>query len=190
MKILLLGDISLNGILSNQNKEIFNDAIKDYFFGHDYVFCNLECTVKSDGENHLKIPRIYTSKEAIKSLKKYNINYCNLNNNHIFDNLLDGINNTIEALDENNIFHFGVLDNKVFNIKNENENVSISILSYIDKLTHPCIPKESTLDLSFLNINSVVNDIKQEKDTNIVLFLHKIFKTTITNALDDKIGIR
>ena len=169
MKILFLGDVALNGIWSKVSKPVFDPKVIDLLSLHDFVLCNLECTIKSElGENFKKIPRIFTYSEAISQLKKYNINFCNLSNNHIYDNLDDGIEQTVECLIENKIRFSGILDKKKL-------NRNISILSYVDKSTHPCLPnKENKLYPKIFNLERAINEIKIEKNNNrfVIVSLH------------------
>ena len=169
MKILLLGDISLNGWWADGNNEIYNEEIIKYFFEHDLVICNLETTVKSSaGVNTLKIPRIYTEPSAINSLKKYNINLCSLANNHMYDNLASGLDMTISLLRKNQIQYVGLSEHKICHINHSqnSENINLSILSYVDNKTNPCLPTDYTIVPSFYKINDVVKDIMQEKSKN------------------------
>ncbi len=111
MKLVLLGDIALFGILSkrnNSNIEIYFKDIADYLSIADYVIGNLETpfSVKQK-TNGAKSAYIYSDVENVEILKYLHIDAVTLANNHIFDYGKEGYETTKQLLKENGIEYFG-----------------------------------------------------------------------------------
>ena len=97
-----------------------NDNIENISWGHSqkYMVGTDVCSINIDGPityNTYPIPINNPQKispKCIKNLVCGNINYINLANSHIFDYNLDGFQDTIKYLDNNNIKHCGAGNNK------------------------------------------------------------------------------
>lgn len=104
MIISIVGDISLHGI--NVNKFSFNSNIINAFSNSDVVCGNLEnpITNSTDVAEHAIID-LKSSEVSIEYIKYFNV--VSLCNNHIFDYKIDGFNDTVRFLKNNNISFFG-----------------------------------------------------------------------------------
>lgn len=105
-KILFTGDF----VITQQNhKDFFSKDIKNIISQHDIVCCNLEGPViRKNFEKKIKIGlHLSNNKENIEYLIKNKFNLFCLANNHIFDYGCEGIGNTIEFLNNNNVKHTG-----------------------------------------------------------------------------------
>lgn len=115
MKALLLGDVSPN-TNSRQLYEncdiitLFTDTLP-LFEGNDINFVNLECAL-TESEKAIKKfgPPLKAPEKTAEVLKKIGVNYCGLSNNHIFDYGIEGIKDTLNALDNAGIKYTGFGD--------------------------------------------------------------------------------
>ena len=104
MKLLFLGDIVFDAteITVSQNLlDLFNSA--------DYKVCNFEGSFVSPNSNRIikAGPHVSNSELALDFIKKLNVNYAALANNHIMDYGVDSLVNTINVLNDNGIETLG-----------------------------------------------------------------------------------
>ena len=107
-----VGDISLNEELCNpQHHESIREGMA--MLAHEAGPCdlrvgNLEAPIWGDGGvNPLKKPRICTTEQAAKCILPLGLDVVFLGNNHIYDCLEKGFENTAAFLKENNIKFLG-----------------------------------------------------------------------------------
>jgi len=115
MKILSFGDIFLGGTITNENNldELISEDLKKYINEADFRIANLESPImyndRPDTKNSpwpKKLLQV-APERMVELLKKLNINYVSLANNHMFDYGEVGMNETIEILKKNNILFSG-----------------------------------------------------------------------------------
>lgn len=99
-KIIFGGDFYLSGeyFISNDIVDIFNSA--------DYCFLNLEAPIleNKNGKIYNKAGvNLFQDKSIVDILKKINVKYLSLANNHIIDYGFDGVKNTKNILASNGI---------------------------------------------------------------------------------------
>ncbi len=179
-RISFLGDISLNGEyieLHKRNNTPF-EAVREILNESSLVVGNLECLLESEqGENVLKKPRLKTSKSTFNFLKDINLGLALLAHNHVYDNLEEGLRNTLDFLDENNIPYIGAgfteeQANKEYStILNDHK---VCILNYVDKDTNPNIPADAGVFVNIFDETKVQQRLSQLRDKYdiIVLCLH------------------
>lgn len=178
MKILFLGDISLNNrfieVIENGENPFLN--ISSVFEGNDLVVGNLECLEKSlEGENFLKKPRLYTKKNTLKILNKIEVNLVGLANNHIYDNLDSGLKSTLNTLRDLGIKTMGVTSSSDSNLKLHYTDIhNIVILNAVTNDTNPSILSDSAYFLNLFNENILISEIEKFKKENkfVILYLH------------------
>jgi len=178
--ISFLGDISLNNKYNYlyKNREKPFDKIKNFLHKSDLVIGNLECMAKGkQGENLLKKPRLKTNTETLNYLKDLNISLVTLAHNHIYDNLLDGYNSTVQFLDKNNIMHLGSgLSEKDAKepILKEICGIMFCFLNYVTHDTNPSLPTNAEVYLNWFDEIKVIKDVKKYKNQvdYIILLLH------------------
>lgn len=112
MKIAFVGDIGFFGRFSmaenNKVKDYFADVAK-HLSQFDYVIGNLELPFLDDGKAlGAKSANLKSPSCNVELLKYLNINIVTLANNHIYDFGWEGVTNTVNLLNENNILHFGL----------------------------------------------------------------------------------
>lgn len=180
IEISFLGDISLNdkyNVLYKNREKPFN-KIEPFLNKSDLVIGNLECLSKGEnGENLLKTPRLKTNTETLNYLKGLNIGLVTLAHNHIYDNLLDGYNRTIQFLDKNNIMHLGSgLSEKDASepILKEICGIRFCFLNYVAHDTNPGLPADAEVYLNWFDEIKVIKDVKKYKNQvdYFILLLH------------------
>ncbi len=103
MKTLLLGDVSPTvhnaHLFAEQNvSALFGDATS-VFEHRDFVFVNLECALTEAEKEIPKFgPPLKAPKETANVLKTLGVDCCGLSNNHVFDYGIDGMLDTLRAL--------------------------------------------------------------------------------------------
>lgn len=179
LKINFLGDISFNDAYRNVLESGSNPflGVAPILDSVDYSVGNLECFSEgSDGENKLKNPRLKTSQAALKKLDFLKLDLLSLANNHVYDNKLDGVKNTLGVLEGLSIDHVGIgLDTNICRIfQKKIEGYKFSFLNYVTQDTNPSLPVDAEVNLSEFNESLVFSDIdsiRKESDF-VVLLLH------------------
>ncbi len=112
MKALLLGDLCHKDNNRNYFQDLdmdvlFNDTLT-YFNGNDICFVNLECPI-TESTNEIKKfgPNLKVCREVADVMKKLGVTICGLSNNHIFDFGIEGVTDTMNALEEVGIPYTG-----------------------------------------------------------------------------------
>lgn len=120
MKILAVGDVFLGdqlacfgfGVRSRFGRSGYSECFeccRRIFDGHDVVFANLESVlgtpgVESPGVRHLLNRGL---NEGAAALRAAGVDVVNLANNHIFEHHVEGLEQTMQNLDEAGIAHVG-----------------------------------------------------------------------------------
>lgn len=178
IRISFLGDISFNNEyirLCHSGTNPFTEL--QFLKDSDFVIGNLECLSKgSDGVNQLKNPRLQTDADTFAWLNDLNVSHVSLANNHVYDNLENGFLRTTRKLEELGIQYWGCAYNsspKKFIELNSN-GVNVGVLTYLDSDTNPNIPEGCKIQISYLNEQIVIDDIKEFKSKCdiLILYLH------------------
>jgi len=103
VKLIAVGDISLR---TRDNRYPFEN-VKEILRNKDILFGNLEAVLSSTGEAAQKAVLLYLSPKNVGHLKSAGFDVLNIANNHIFDLGLEGFNNTLDVLDQNDLFYIG-----------------------------------------------------------------------------------
>lgn len=139
LKISFTGDIMCEAIQIRAHKldngkydfdEIFFD-VKEYFKDSDYIVCNLETPIAGEelGYGNKKYS-FNTPDEFLDSIKKMGVNLVSTANNHCLDRGVEGLRNTIHALDRYEINHIGTYIDKNKGFIKEINDIKIGFLSY------------------------------------------------------------
>jgi len=180
IKILFIGDISLNGGYSdfaNLKKNPF-ERIKDTFCDSHYVVGNLEAVSENkEGENLDKKTRLKVNYDSLYLLNQIKINLLTLANNHVYDQLYEGFNKTVEFLEKNEFEYTGV------NITGEDISdifikriygYKIAFLNYVHNSTNPKFPKDCLINVNIYNNHKIIEQIVNIRESvdYIILLLH------------------
>ena len=167
VKVVLLGDVSLNGRFGDlhfEDWDILDSNTLQHVESSDLTIFNLETQVKSGVENILKNPRLKTSEGAIAKLPQGKNTVACLANNHAYDCLEPGIERTVSALKKNGILCLGT----GLSQKNAQEPLAltvgpcqIGILSYNHPDTNPCLPAGIDFSINTLKEDRATREIEQ-----------------------------
>ncbi len=179
IKLAILGDISLNdryNHLREKGVDAFSQ-VSEFLSGHDFVVGNLECLAEgAHGENLRKKPRLKTKLKTLEYLKDINLGLACLANNHVYDNLDDGFQTTIEFLDRKNIKHIGASTKGDETIPYifERHGIKVALLNYVTQDTNLNIPVEATVKPNRFLVDQAVSDIKklQGEVDRIIVYPH------------------
>jgi len=105
---IFLGDFC--PVDTNANEKVnIGPMLQDLLSKSKYNVINLECPLtKSESKIAKTGPHLKADQDSVNLLKKFNINICNLANNHIKDYGIQGIIDTCSILDSSNIKYFGL----------------------------------------------------------------------------------
>lgn len=183
IRLAFLGDLMPGGMISGINNKYISESLLSYLNKFDLRIATLECAIGEDIEfDAIKMQGkksiIYSKNIDIQKLVDLNIDAVSISNNHIFDLGEEGLRNTIELLNKNNISFFGAGMNAseaskpaVIKIRNK----SIAFLGYCSDSTgygYLPIANDDTPGVNHLNIKKVIDDIiiaKQNYDYVFVM---------------------
>lgn len=180
MKVAFLGDISLNDkyVIFFKNRLNPFSEVESVLRDNDFVVGNLESIAQGEhGENLLKSPRLTTTIDTLNYLKLLNINLVSLAHNHIYDQLEDGFNKTINFLNNNGIMHLGAgytAEEASIPLIIQKDGISVGLLNYVTKDTNPNLAENAGIKLNIFEWSVVQRDIKELRPTvdHIVLLMH------------------
>ena len=177
-----IGDISLNEELCNPQ---YHESIREDMarLASEAGPCdlragNLEAPIWGDGGvNPLKRPRICTTEQAAKCILPLGLDVVFLGNNHIYDCLEKGFENTAAFLKENNIKFLGA-DKSQREAREpiilERKGLSLGFLNYVHRNTNPNIPSEAGVFLNYFDEKVALEEIADlsKKVDVLLLYLH------------------
>lgn len=180
IKVSFLGDISLNNCYNQFFKKGVNPftSISDLLENSDFNIGNLEALAKGEnGENLLKIPRLRTDAATLNLLENLNLEVVTLAHNHVYDNLKDGYDKTIDQLNSQQIKFLGASIDKNEAEKGQiiNKNgIKLGLLNYVDINTNPKMPDDAEVFLNYFEIEKAIKHISdfKHKVDHVIILLH------------------
>lgn len=177
-----VGDISLNEqFCSPQYHESIRDRMARWASEAgtcDLRVGNFEAPIwGDDGVNQLKEPRICTTEQAASCILPLGLNVVFLGNNHVYDCLEKGFENTAEFLRKKNIRFLGAGKSQheaAQPIILEKKGISLGFLNYVHRNTNPNIPSEAGVFLNYFDEQVALKeiaDLSQRVDL-VLLYLH------------------
>lgn len=181
VNLLVTADFCPNGrvveLVKNQDvNSVFNE-FQEEIQSSDLAICNLECPVaySDDIEKIDKIgPVLFTTTNAISLLKTAGFNLLTLANNHIMDIGNIGLNDTIKAIEANNLAYVGVgqtaVESRKYFVFNKN-GVSVGIINIAENefsTTKGNMPGANALDV--IKNHFDIKKCKKECDKVIVIY--------------------
>lgn len=179
IRIKFIGDVAFNNryIQLLESGENPFEAVAPILQDADLVVGNLECLAEGTAQNEKKIPRIHTSVKALNALKNLNLGLVSLATNHVYDNLEEGFQNTVQKLDELGIAHLGASLNQEMAAKPfifEKNGMTIGFLNCVHEDTNPKMPAEAKVYPNMYDLPKILEDIRslKSKVDKVVLLLH------------------
>jgi len=157
-----------------QTKELFNDVL-DVFKSADINLVNLECAL-TDSENAIKKygPNLKAPKNTAAVLKEAGITHCGLSNNHTFDFGIEGLRDTMKALEENGIEYTGVGENDIDARRDmiiEKEGEKIAVITVCEHEYSYALPDRiGAREYDPYDTNDDIKKAKENADFVIVLY--------------------
>jgi len=143
IKILVFGDVMLDrhnrSLIEQKGVGYFTEKIERLFWGQDINLVNLEGPITNnksvslgqpvENPNHFRFT--FDPEQAINFLQANRINLVNIGNNHILNFHNDGLKQTEEILERNDISYFGdPLDKSRLSVVKEVNGRKIAFVSY------------------------------------------------------------
>lgn len=179
MKILIAGDL----VPTQKNEQKFKTDLidkmscnfKTKWFDSDIRIFNLECPITTSTKSIEKNgPSLSCSPDCIRGIKSLKPSLLLLSNNHIFDYGIDGINSTINILNNNSIPFTGIIKNKDFFNNGyifDDGKVKVGIYNVCDK-EFSCATADQ-IGTSYLSIKKnylEINHIRNKCDYLIIVY--------------------
>jgi Bacterial capsule synthesis protein PGA_cap len=176
-KILFVGDIMLARTIGENLKKDIDpfEFVKPTFEEYDMVFGNLETTIGNKSQPQKgKLYTFAAPPESAKFIKNSGIKAVSLANNHTLDYGQNGLLETIEILEQNEIKYFGAgknkeeaFDYKVFSLNNQ--KIALFAINDIETTftVNKMGPTNAWFDYQVLETN--IKKAKQESDLVIVM---------------------
>jgi poly-gamma-glutamate capsule biosynthesis protein CapA/YwtB (metallophosphatase superfamily) len=176
-KILFVGDIMLARTIGENLKKDVDpfEFVKPTFEEYNMVFGNLETTIGN--KNKPQKGKLYTfaaPPESAKFIKNSGLDGVSLANNHTLDYGQNGLLETIDILDQNEIKYFGAgknkeeaFDYKVFSLNNQ--KIALFAINDIETTftTNQIGPTNAWFDYQVLETN--IKKAKQESNLVVVM---------------------
>ncbi|MFO7869374.1 MAG: CapA family protein [Bacteroidales bacterium] len=179
INIAFVGDIMPGGLLHYSNSSFINGDVLNYLNTFDLRVGTLECALGDDLEYYRNLMdekarnknTIYAKNDDIQKIKKLNIDIVTIANNHICDLGEEGLLNTINILEKNNIKFCGAGKNihdaskpAIINLNNK----SCAFIGCTDDFKSTLYPSpyaasEKNPGFNPLNINTLSKDISKAK---------------------------
>lgn len=166
LRIALLGDIALNGIISSLpelNAQRFS-AISDLLNKQDLVFANLEMPLETGERNEQKSHVHFAGERASREvLNMLNVSCVSLANNHMYDCKMSGLKASIRLLEELNIQYTGAgwKEEQLAPVVLEKNDLKVGFMAYVDKGTNPNTESHPELYMNYLELEKIREDIKK-----------------------------
>ena len=169
VKLIAVGDISLR----TRNDSHPFEKVKVVFKDKDILFGNLETVLSNRGKVAEKAVVLYSSPDKVRWLKDAGFDILNIANNHIMDLGVEGFNETLNVLNQNNLNFIGCSNHK-FNqsyVIITVNNTKIGFLAYYEGGFNK--PQNGAL-INGMNKDEIIEDIRNLKSQCdvIVLSLH------------------
>jgi poly-gamma-glutamate synthesis protein (capsule biosynthesis protein) len=103
VKLIAVGDITLQ----TRNDSHPFEKVKKVFQDKDVLFGNLETVLSNRGKVAEKAVVLFTSPDKVVRLKDAGFDILNIANNHIMDLGVEGVNETLDVLNQNNLRFIG-----------------------------------------------------------------------------------
>jgi len=180
--ILFVGDI----LLANEaEKHIHKKGIeypfwkiKEELLKYDFIFANMESPITKRGTPLVEKPYIFRVKpEDAVCLKDLKIDAVSISNNHLMDYNIEGMVDTIAALDRLNIRHTGGgmnLDEARRPVMLKYGDTTIVILAYCNRPPEEYYATDSLPGIAPLDLNLIREDIAayRLRNNRIIISLH------------------
>lgn len=182
IRIAVVGDLMCHSPQFNYarvNKDSFDfnpvyRLIKPYLEQTDFCFGNLETVIGEKRDIYKGYPRFKSPPEYISALANNGFDFLCFANNHTLDQGENGVINTIELLEQNNLGYTGSFKSKsdrdsirVINIK----GLKLAILAYSYGTNGSDIPKGKSYLINLIDFDLIQRDIVKARENGAEIIL-------------------
>jgi hypothetical protein len=168
-----IGDISLNGLYCDPQHHpalVENMVAVSRALGEcDLRIANWESPLEGDGSvNILKKPRLSTTREAAECLLPLGLDAVLLANNHVYDCLEQGFQNTVRFFADNNIRWLGAgrsAEEASKPLVLTRRGLRLGLLNFVGPETHPNLPEDAGVHLNMLRTDRLLADVESLSET-------------------------
>lgn len=130
-KITILGDIMLKKEMIDEDNKYNNIfvKVKEYLQKSNIVIGNLETPISHNANNKTEEYKFVSPIEFADAIKSAGISFVSTANNHCLDNGIEGLDETIDCLDEIGIEHVGTYKNEKTYVVKKINNKKIAIMA-------------------------------------------------------------
>lgn len=150
----------------NYDTSFFYREVGDLINSFDLMAGNYE-TTSTPKRNLSDYPMFNTPPKAIKDLKEAGFDILTTANNHCLDSKVDGIIDTIDAMDANGIYHTGTfkIGDRPYLIVEKND-IKIGILAYTQRFNglDPILTEEQRVMINPMDPVTMEKDVKELKE--------------------------
>ncbi len=171
VKLLFTGDIVIN-----KSHHIIHADLQQIYHQHDSIIANLEAPICKTTKPNLKAgPSLKQGHNFLKESERIGITHFTLANNHIFDYGEQGLQQTIEALDEKQMQYCGahLQSSEVYKPTIiEVNNQRIAIFSFSEAEFGHAYSKQNKAGYGYINdvcVNTLITHAKNEFDIVIIV---------------------
>lgn len=150
----------------NYDTSFFYREVGDLINSFDLMAGNYE-TTSTPKRNLSDYPMFNTPPKAITDLKEAGFDILTTANNHCLDSKVDGIIDTIDAMDENGIYHTGTfkIGDRPYLIVEKND-IKIGILAYTQRFNglDPILTEDQRVMINPMDPATMEKDVKELKE--------------------------
>lgn len=162
-----VGDVSLNGLFCDPQYQV---ALREnmtelaiYLAQCHLRIGNWESPLWGDGGvNILKQPRLCTTLDAAKCILPFGLDVALLGNNHVYDCLEKGFENTVQFFKDNNISYLGAGTSKAEAAKPlivTRKGLRLGLLNYVGAETNPSIATNAGVFLNMIDKDRLFTEV-------------------------------
>ena len=169
-------DTNKNKVSSSDFINMLDEEFIKYWKNADFRIINLECVLCNDNRKKIKKcgPNIKTDMGCINGIKSLKPSVVLLANNHIFDYGEDGLKDTMEILDKNEIKYTGIIkdyNQKVEDVILEKNGLKIGIYNVCEnEFSVATKERIGTNGLNVVKNLLEVKELKEKTDFVVVIF--------------------
>jgi hypothetical protein len=163
-----VGDIGLNGPFCDpQHHALLAESMAEVARGLgecDLRIGNWEAPLWGDGGvNLLKVPRLCTTREAAEHLLPLRLDVALLANNHVYDCLEQGFENTVRFLEDHGVVRLGAgrtPEEAARPLILTRAGLRIGLLNYVGPETHPSLPPDAGVFVNYFDKERVLQEVR------------------------------
>jgi len=181
IRLIAVGDIMMHMPVVNNAIEVgsynfasYFEYVEDIFGKGDLVIGNLETTLTDKISELSGYPRFRSPYNLASDLKNVGFDFLTTSNNHSFDARIEGLNDTIEFLDQADLYHTGTFENENNNpsiLKIKNLTIGISSYTYGTN----GLRSDYGFNINYIDKEKIIKDSKYLDDSGVdlkIIYLH------------------